>query len=75
MSSFTKMCDFHQTSKESHFTKQKVISILTQSDRITLTNEQFKISNNKGELIEELNFKGVKKFEELLKKHFAIALN
>jgi N-hydroxyarylamine O-acetyltransferase len=72
---FTKMCDFHQTSEESHFTKQKVVSLLTQSDRITLTNEQFKISNNKGKVIEELNFKGAKKFEELLKKHFAITLN
>ena len=72
---FIDMCAFHQTSEQSHFTKQKVISILTQEGRLTLSNGIFRRSKNRGELIEELNFKGNAKFEELLKKHFDIQLN
>lgn len=37
LSEFTEMCDFQQYSPESHFTKGKLISIMTETGRKTLT--------------------------------------
>jgi N-hydroxyarylamine O-acetyltransferase len=46
LSEFAGMCDFHQTSPESHFMKHKICSILTPSGRKTLTDEKFIVSEN-----------------------------
>jgi N-hydroxyarylamine O-acetyltransferase len=67
---FQGMCDFHQTSPESHFTKGKICSLMTENGRKTLTDKKF---------IETVN--GVKtetgvdseaEFGELLEKEFGI---
>jgi len=41
LSEFVEMCDFQQYSPDSHFTKGKVCSILTESGRKTLTDRKF----------------------------------
>jgi N-hydroxyarylamine O-acetyltransferase len=51
LSEFTEMCNFHQTSPESHFTRGKVCSILTENGRKTLTDNKF-IETIKGEKTE-----------------------
>lgn len=46
LSEFTGMCDHQQYSPESHFTKGKVCSILTEEGRKTLTDTKFIITEN-----------------------------
>ncbi len=41
LSEFAGMCGFHQTSPESHFTRGKVCSLMTQTGRKTLTDKKF----------------------------------
>lgn len=41
LSEFAEMCNFHQTSPESHFTKGKVCSVLLENGRKTLTDKKF----------------------------------
>lgn len=43
---FSNMCNYHQTSPDSHFTKKKLISRPTEQGRITLTSDQLKIVEN-----------------------------
>jgi len=43
---FMDMCLYHQTSAESHFTKQKMITLPTKNGRITLNGNKIKISEN-----------------------------
>lgn len=51
MSEFAEMCDFQQFSPESHFTKGKVCSIMTETGRKTLTDKKFivTVGNKKAE--------------------------
>lgn len=70
-SEFEEMCKYHQTSKDSHFTHKKVISILTNDGRITLNNNQVKII--KGETEEVINFNS-EEFNSKLKQYFNIKL-
>jgi N-hydroxyarylamine O-acetyltransferase len=46
LSEFAGMCEFHQHSPESHFTKGKVCSILTADGRKTLTDTKFIVKSN-----------------------------
>lgn len=71
LSEFVEMCDFQQYSPESHFTKGKLCSIMTETGRKTLTDKSFIITT-----------RGVKKetpvnsdaeFYELLEREFGIA--
>lgn len=48
LAEFSEMCDFQQYSPDSHFTKGKVCSILTESGRKTLTDKSF-ITTYRGE--------------------------
>lgn len=41
LTEFAEMCDFHQTSPESHFTQGKVCSLMTENGRKTLTDKKF----------------------------------
>jgi len=50
---FALMCEFHQYSPDSHFTKGKVCSILTETGRKTLTDKKFVVRTN-GEKKEEV---------------------
>lgn len=69
---FQEMCIFHQTSKDSHFTQKKVISMVTNTGRITLNDTQCKITKSTGDEI--IEFTEETKFNELLKEHFDIEI-
>lgn len=71
LSEFEERCIFHQTSKASHFTKKKLISIAKKDGRITLNNSQLKITRSGIE--EEINFEE-NKFETKLKEYFDIEI-
>lgn len=71
LSEFTKRCEFHQTSQNSHFTKKKLISIAKTDGRITLNNSQLKITRLGIE--EEINF-DENEFESKLKQYFDIEI-
>lgn len=45
---FQQRCDFHQTDPDSHFKKQKVVSLATKDGRTTLTAERLKITTAAG---------------------------
>ncbi len=70
LSEFTGMCNFHQTSPESHFTRGKVCSILTNDGRKTLTGKKF-IETKNGKKI-ETNVDSEEDFSEILEKEFKI---
>ncbi|WP_291723020.1 arylamine N-acetyltransferase family protein [Bernardetia sp.] len=70
---FEDMCLFHQTSSESHFTKKKVISMFKKTGRITLTDNQLKITKDR--ITSDININvNNKRFEELLLEWFSIRL-
>jgi len=68
---FAERCDFHQTNNESHFRKQKLISISTSDGRITLNNSRLKIT--KVGVEQEIKF-GENEFETKLKHYFDIEM-
>lgn len=70
LSEFSEMCEFHQTSPESHFTRGKVCSIMTENGRKTLTNDKF-IESTKGQKI-KTEIDSEEKFSELLEREFDI---
>ncbi|MBC3540173.1 arylamine N-acetyltransferase [Rufibacter sediminis] len=69
---FQGMCEFHQTSNESHFTNKKVVSIVTRNGRKTLNNNQIKITENGIDKMKEFE---EELFEFHLKEHFGIEIN
>ncbi|MBG6130020.1 N-hydroxyarylamine O-acetyltransferase [Aquimarina sp. EL_43] len=69
---FQEMCIFHQTSKDSHFTQKKVISRITDTGRITLNDNQCKITQGADTKI--IEFTKETKLNELLKEHFDIEI-
>ena len=70
LSEFTEMCDFQQYSPESHFTKRKLCSIMTDTGRKTLTDTSF-IETSNGER-REIAIDSEQSFAEMLKKEFGI---
>lgn len=71
LSEFAEMCDFQQYSPESHFTKGKLCSILTDTGRKTLTDKSF-IETLNGER-NETAVGSESDFAEILKREFGIA--
>ena len=69
---FADMCEFQQTSPNSHFTQNKIISILKDYGRITLTNTQLKILRNEG--LEIADFEE-DQFEKYLAQYFDIKMS
>ena len=69
---FLERCAFHQTSRESNFTQQKIITRLTEKGRVTLTERKLKIlelgSSNEQEIMNE------DEFLSKLQQHFSISL-
>lgn len=70
LSEFAEMCNFHQTSSESHFTRGKLCSLMTQNGRKTLTDKKF-IKTENGEK-EETEIVSEDEFNEILAREFAI---
>ena len=71
LSEFTEMCDFQQYSPESHFTKGKVCSLLTENGRKTLTDNSFIITSD-GEKM-ETPVASNEEFDRILMREFNIA--
>lgn len=71
LSEFAEMCDFQQYSPESHFTKGKVCSILTENGRKTLTDKKFIISSDGHKTETEVG--SVIEFNRILQREFQIA--
>lgn len=70
---FAGMCQYHQSSPDSLFTKNRLITRPTAGQgRITLTDEQLKIQE--GETVEEIPVKDHQEFKALLKKYFQVVL-
>jgi len=70
LSEFTKMCDFQQNSPDSHFTKGKVCSVLTNNGRKTLTDHKFVITSYGRR--EETEVLTASDFDRLLAHEFSI---
>lgn len=71
LSEFAEMCDFQQYSPESHFTKGKICSILTETGRKTLTDKRF-VSTSDGKKT-ETPVGSEHEFNEILQREFGIA--
>lgn len=65
---FSEMCNYHQTSPESHFTQKKLISKPTKNGRITLTGNRLKVTE-KGKVKTDLKL-SEEEYEKELLKHF-----
>lgn len=70
LSEFAGMCDFHQTSADSHFTQRKVCSILTETGRKTLTDNRFIVTTGTDKKESEVGSEA--EFEEVLGREFGI---
>ncbi|NNF00087.1 MAG: acetyltransferase [Pyrinomonadaceae bacterium] len=70
LSEFEDMCNFHQTSADSHFTRKKICSLMTENGRITLANDRFieTIDGVKTESAVSTD----KEFNEILLREFGI---
>lgn len=69
---FSGMCNFHQSSNESHFTQKKVITLPTKNGRITLNNDKLKITENG--IQEEINIRNEIEFDKKLWDYFKIKI-
>lgn len=70
LSEFTEMCNFHQKSPESHFTRGKLCSILTEFGRKTLTDTKFIKTVNAEK--REVMINSEAEFYKILEKEFYI---
>ena len=70
LSEFAEMCDFQQYSPESHFTKGKVCSLMTENGRKTLTDKAF-IVTSVGERT-EVPVGSEEEFDHILGREFGI---
>jgi N-hydroxyarylamine O-acetyltransferase len=73
LAEFSEMCQFHQTSPESHFTRGKVCSLMTLEGRKTLTDEKFIETINRQK--KEIAVHSVEQFNQILADEFSIKQN
>lgn len=71
LSEFSRMCEYQQYSGDSHFTKRRVCSIMTDQGRKTLTDKSFIVTENGMRL--EATVTSVIEFHDLLMSEFGIA--
>lgn len=70
LSEFEDMCLFHQTSPDSHFTKNKVCSLMCADGRKTLTDKKFITTTASHK--EEIAVNSEAVFEEILEREFGL---
>ncbi|CAN5662957.1 arylamine N-acetyltransferase [soil metagenome] len=73
LSEFAGMCQFHQTSLESHFTRGKVCSLMTNDGRKTLTDKKF--IETKNGVKHETEIGSEDEFNQCLEREFKIKRN
>lgn len=71
LSEFAGMCEFHQSSLESHFKKNKICSILTHDGRKTLTDAKFIVTGKAGRT--ETKIHSPNEFDRILLSEFGIS--
>jgi N-hydroxyarylamine O-acetyltransferase len=71
LSEFAARCEYQQTSPESHFTKNKVCSLMTESGRKTLTDTKFIVTNDGAKT--ESSVDSEQEFEKILLSEFGIS--
>ena len=69
---FAAMCDYHQTSPESHFTRKRFCSIATAYGRVTLAGMQLIFTRNGNR--EEIELGSEQEWKHALSEHFGITL-
>lgn len=70
MSDFSEMCDYNQTSPDSHFTQQTICSIATVKGRVSLSDDDLIIT--KGRKIGRLPVNSPEAKEQILRDYFGI---
>lgn len=70
LSDFSAMCLYHQTSPESHFTKQRICSVATRTGRITLTDNRLILTEDGART--EFSINNEQEFDRALARHFNI---
>ncbi len=72
LSEFVEMCHYHQTSPESHFTRQRICSMATREGRVSLSDE--KLIETRGDSREERLLSGDKEWRAQLRERFGVVL-
>ena len=72
LSDFAGMCHYHQTSPESHFTRQRICSLATSEGRITLSDK--KLIETHGALRQETSLSGDHEWQAKLCELFGVVL-
>ncbi len=73
LSEFAAMCRHHQTSPDSHFTRNRVCSILTPTGRVTLTGTRLVISE--GASRREVPLETNREYDSALQRYFGIRMD
>lgn len=69
---FEEMCQYHQTSPESHFTQNRICSLATLDGRITLSGMRFIVTSEYGR--EERTLASPEEYEQILREQFGVVL-
>jgi len=69
---YVEMCSYHQTSSESHFTRQRICSRLTPRGRISLSDMRFIITENG--VRRERVIENEEEYDEVLRQQFGIVM-
>jgi len=72
LSEFAALCNYHQTSPESHFTRQRICSQATPTGRITLSD--WKLIETSNGMREERELSGDEQWRATLRERFRLAL-
>ena len=70
-SDYEEMCQYHQTSPQSHFTQQRICSLATRDGRITLSDLRFIVTSNR---VREERTVSRQECEDLLRNQFGIIM-
>ena len=72
-SDFAEMCRYHQTSPESHFTKERICSRATNEGRVTLSGLRFIVTAGDGKRQEQM-LTNPEDYATILRDHFGIVM-
>ncbi|HEU4507174.1 MAG TPA: arylamine N-acetyltransferase [Pyrinomonadaceae bacterium] len=71
---YEEMCRFHQTSPESHFTRNTICSRLTEDGRITLSGMRLITTTGPQHLREERDLSSKEEYEQILRDQFGVVM-
>ena len=71
-SEFQAMCEYHQTSPDSHFTRKRIISRATPRGRVSLDDTRLILTNDGAREVQEIT--ASERYDALLLEHFGVTL-